>query len=475
MPDVRCLVADLNLATGAPHITNLLLAQRGAGDYFVDGSGPAAVRVVFDWSRRGLFPGLVSLNGVNDFHLNQALPKLLGSAAPQAPARIGLFLADLYQPAPDQYGLMFDFAPVPGYFGPRQGCAVFLTALQLNSDPTSFADFLAFTAIHELGHTFNLWHTDGPGFLQPHPQATHLDPKAFDPLQQAYLADATDPTLSRYVMPGQSAFGERPAGWPHGDGTPFAGADRIERGLTLTIGLSHTHFWSYEPVELDIRLALKAGRKRAVSVPNELDPGYSSFIIWITTPDGERFRFRPERRFCRHNGERVIHTGTPFQRDISIFKHAGGYTFRQPGRYTLQVSFQIRPDRTLWSNTMECEVLPAAPDSKPWAQLRSTLAMPAAGTLLRYKQGVLPRNVHDQVIQLATGRHTPPATAAALHYSLGVALARERDRPRAKRDRPQLERSGRKQLQAALTLNSLSRHRRRIAEQLLNELSQRRD
>src|SRR5216684_1557952 len=181
MADITCLIADLNLATGAPRIDKFELGGRSADEYILEASAAAGLRIQFDWSRRGLFPDKIALDGVNDVHLYAALGKLLGPIVPGAPPKIGLLLADQYQPAKDQYGIMFDLNASPGFYGPRQGCALFLTAIDLVTDATSFANFVAFTAIHEFGHALNLWHTaeGASGFMQAHPKPAHLDPSEF--------------------------------------------------------------------------------------------------------------------------------------------------------------------------------------------------------------------------------------------------------------------------------------------------------
>jgi hypothetical protein len=63
---------------------------------------------------------------------------------------------------------MFDWALIPqanllwtGFFTsvPREGCAIFLDAIRdIRPLIGSFEREVVFTAIHELGHVFNLWH-----------------------------------------------------------------------------------------------------------------------------------------------------------------------------------------------------------------------------------------------------------------------------------------------------------------------------
>jgi len=470
---VKCFVSEFNLGASPAPYGDLTLGGQPIGDFFHDASGVGELDLVVDWSQKNALPGLVSSGGVSDDQLSDGLQTLLAPDS-QNVANIGLLIADSYAPAPDQYGLMFDINGVNGAVGPRQGCALFLNSMQLDAPPNSFSDFVAYTAVHELGHAFNLWHLDDSSFfMQPHPVPAQFQLPAspsFDPIHASFLALANDPHDAEYVLPGQSAFGVRPAGWPAGGDLTFEGPAPKSPGVTLRIGVSHGSLWSFEPIELEVELALAAGRRKPVRVPDEIDPGYAAFGIWITRPDGERFRFRSERRFCRANGERLIIAAEPFRRDISICRHSGGYAFHVPGQHDIQASLRLRSGKTLWSNVVQCDVMRIEPASRDWAAGSTALQTRDAVRILRYKRGAISADSYRMLARFAASKYAAPATSAALHYSLGVAFLRRTDLPLPLREKSQVLRNGAKHLKLALSWQGLSRHRRRMADLLLSKL-----
>jgi hypothetical protein len=234
---------------------------------------------------------------------------------------------------------------------------------------------------------------------------------------------AADPQTADFVLPGprRSHFGTRPQGFPSGDQHPFAGPYEGRAGLAMKIGLSHKNFWPFEPVELDVELSLSRGQSKPVAVPDEIDPGYPSFQIWITRPDGERFRYRPQTRFCYPNGERLIARAQPFRRDISIFRQAGAYTFTIPGRYQVQAALRLRTGQFLLSNARPC--------LRSWVR---RLGRASALSCKRTKRegccatsGVRRRTMATRRWRnLPDDKTTPAATGAAFHYALGKAFVR---------------------------------------------------
>jgi hypothetical protein len=300
---VSCYVGDFRLGGNAPAVDDFLVHPNADSDVaqtarsvFLQASGAAALDVALDWSRRDSVAQIPHFNAVSVADLSGALDKLLTGAKHPA---VGLLLADYFEPDPDQYGAMFDLDTQDPIVGPRQGCAIFVAGIQAalesagrGNDPNALVEFIAYTAMHEIGHAFNLWHMEG-SYMRPFPHPEAPGPYGFLDKQQQYLALAANPNNTRFVLPGhgRTNYGERPDGWSGLDDTnPFAGPAGRSRSLVFRIGLSHQSFYSFEPVELDVRLSLPPGIKKSFEVPNEIDPGYDSFQIWITEPSGERRR-----------------------------------------------------------------------------------------------------------------------------------------------------------------------------------------
>ena len=405
------------------------------------------------------------------------LSRLLGHEGGSNPPAVGLLLADSYAPASSQYGLMFDIDG-GGSFGPRQGCAVFLAAIKQampdGAGEAAFNQFVAYTAIHELGHAFNLWHVAGTSsFMQPHPDPANPGSCSFDPSEAHYLGLAANPNAVDFVLPGpgRSHFGTRPHGFPSGDQDhPFEGPSKRKAGLAMKIALSHDRFWSFEPVELDVELNLLRGQSKAIGVLDEIDPGYPSFQIWITRPDGERFRYRPQSRFCYPNGKRLISRAQPFRRDISICRQTGGYTFATPGRYQVQAALRLPSRQFVISNAVECEVLPADPESTIWTRSSALLQTFEARRLLRYKRRPASHSGYAQMAQFADDKTTPAATGAAIHYALGKAFVRSAESELNRAQAEQMRDRGAGHLRRALDHRQFGRHRTESATALLEML-----
>lgn len=476
MATVTCYVADFDLGPTDPVINDLSLEGQPAGSYFKQASGSAELDLTLDWSRRGHFPGLIDSDGVYDDELKDGLGRLLRPSGTSSDSPIGLLLADRYGPAGGQYGIMFDIDGREGAFGPRQGCAVFVSAIKLaitdaGLDENAFRKLVAYTAVHEIGHAFNLWHVENSSFMKAHPNAGNPGPCNFDPTHAQYLALAADPATAQYVLPGRgrALFGIRPDGWPAGEEQPFETPQGGRANLAIKIALSHATFWPFEPVEVVVEVSLVKGKTRRASVPDEIDPGYSSFQIWLTRPDGERFRFRPQTRFCQGNGQRWITPNRPFRRDIAIFRQSGGYTFTAPGRYELQVALRLESGRFLWSNKTECEVLPADPSSEAWIRASTLLQSVEARNLLRYKRRVPAHHSYARIKEFAD-KEASGITAGAIHYALGKAftrtLARNPNGGRAK----EFVRRSEAHFRRALALGNLSKHRITSTNTCLREL-----
>jgi hypothetical protein len=476
MPSIICYVADLKVPHDSPLGETLEVSGRSVSDYFQQASllpdGTPALDLMLDYSRR-LTPqaGI----GVDDVQLQDALKQLLqpSSADHKAVPAIGLILTDVYMPMGNLYGFMFDIDSHEPSYGPRQGCTVFLNKIDAviknaNKGEEDFRNLVAYTAIHEIGHIFNLWHVDAPvSFMTQYPGLDFLQACSFVSHEMNYLRYAADPNNATYVLPGGSAFGDRGSIGDSGGGQPYLlPQDSV---VKFEIKLSHQEFWQFEPVELDVQLSVPDSKSGAVTVPDEIDPGYACFEIWITRPDQERHRYRPLKRFCGNPKSRKLLPDEPFRRDISIFRQSGGYTFAQAGKYQIQAALQLSPGKSVQSNTLECEVLRADPDSAVYTAMHDLFSSQEIVNLLRYKSRMPSRSSYARLAQFVD-THYATSSGAAVHYCLGRALLNSSAIEAEARRSHRLRQQGCLHLERAADHRLLSSHRLMIAHRLLNEL-----
>lgn len=475
MPTVICYVAEVNLYHSLPTLSDpLSIAGQSIADHFKQGSalntGGAAIDLRFDWSRKDIIPASPDY-GVCDGNLQDALARLLKPGAPNDAIPVGLILANFHKKVSSAYGYMFDLNFRTSEFGPRQGCALFLKQISnaAGADIQAFRDRVVFTAIHEIGHLFNLWHVGKPNsFMQPPPNRDLLGSCNFVPEHKEYLKCAANPVEAPFVLPGRSAadFGSRVPGRGYPIGGDSYSSASTYRNISIKIRLSHEKLLHFEPQELEIEISVSGSKAARMAIPEEVDPGYSRFEIWITRPDGERRRYLPLRRFCSNPKTIEITRQNPFRRDISLFRQAGGYTFPIVGRYQVQVLFRLSSEDIVLSNIAECEVLMAQVGTAGYAALQNSLSSTEAEMLFCYRGRLPDRNVFLKLKEFAEDNPALPS-AVAVHYSLGSVLLKAASATTDIEWSSALRSSGLDHLRRVQDHALLGVHRRNIVNKLL--------
>jgi len=463
---ITCLVAAIR-PFAQPATLPLRVFGIDPGQFFRAGSAtPAgtAVGLTFDYSRLTQIPQAPRADLLS---LHIALRLLtLNSTGPGPVSRIGLLLADRFVPRPTVLGMMFDIGFQSGVSDPtfnavpREGCAIFLDAiLALRGPGPAYDQEVAFTAVHEVGHVFNLWHVlSPPNLMAQSPLGAPFGAGAlfFLPPHAQFLSFAEQ---SNFVAPGGSDWGKRGTLGPAGD-NPFNVAVNPSSRVKLHIRASHQECWAFEPVELEIRVSAD----RSVTLPDIIDPGYDDFSIWIEKPDGSRRAYKPTALYCSNSGTLSIAPQRPFSRDISIWGESGGYTFRDAGVHKITCVLRLGR-RLVHSNTVELDVKQASRHSR-YALAKDLLTDPDAARLLFYKTGRHPlRKVEPLTEAMRAFRGTP--TAANIRYGLARALVTAAEHaprsPRRRRYQVTAERA----LKSALDSGCFGRARQRRAEEWL--------
>ena len=470
MIDVDCFVGRLRETLRDAGTT---MAQLGAEieQGFAVGSG-GNVQVRFTDSRLNVLN--LDPSRLTDTLSMQESLRLLISDQPTGPSRrVGLILADRWDPRDTVFGIMFDESFM-GEDGPREGCAVFLDRIHADRtgaghDQDAYGREVRFTAMHELGHVFNLYHQNNPiSYLarsgaRAYPEELHC----FNNDHKKYLGlDSQE--ARKYLEPTGSAFGDRAPGFPQGK-DPLHGANEPARGTGAELRISGPSrpFWYFEPIELEVTLRATGGRSS--TWPDELDPGYGSFTIWIEEPSGERRRYRPVKHFASNSARLRIQPRRPFKRDISMFAQSGGYTFRDVGVHRLWATFEASRSRRLRSNIIEVELRPQKPEEERFRELQAVLTRPRVAALLYYRSGVL-AGADERAIEHVLSSFPSTVASAGLRYALGRSLgARILRKPR----------SGQRKRAVAVDLLSrsadsaaLNEHRRAKATELVEQLKQ---
>lgn len=239
---------------------------------------------------------------------------------------------------------------------PRQGTALFFDGCRKSTpDPKDFQRDYIRTAVHELGHLFNLVHTFDPlkttarrtdsksfmNYPQEFPSGYAGYWKAFtwqfDPDELALLRHGA---LDRIVM----------------GGVLFAGslvqdmacrhdvAGRPVRGLRLTLGVSpdaHGVLFEFgEPVAVEAKLTNES--QSAVPVDDTLAPCHRRTEYLIESPAGRCFRHAPLVIRCGDPRPRTLQPAATDKAASSLYEvvqlsyDAHGFRMIEPGRYRLQ-------------------------------------------------------------------------------------------------------------------------------------------
>src|SRR5208282_2946288 len=173
----ECRIAELN--SGLAQFGQLPQLAEFIEQHFFAGSNGDIVITCYD--PKAVAKPLPAAQAVSALQLHTTLVDLTNnSTVPTGKpvSRIGVLLADSYAAFAPALGVMFDRGftteddpNAAGMFTavPRQGCAIFLGSIfKLRHTDAQYLEEVRFTAVHELGHVFNLQHdTDSINFMTP--------------------------------------------------------------------------------------------------------------------------------------------------------------------------------------------------------------------------------------------------------------------------------------------------------------------
>lgn len=424
-------------------------------------------------------------NGATALELQEALESITNNAAtPGPPSNIGVIFSDSFAPRPETFGLMFD--PGTGFDGlpdtdsiPREGCAVFLQAIQSRragtvsqesgtfSDPVEAETF--FTTIHEMGHVFNLWHsqlTDNYMWSSAKQDFAPQSDAGFSQTSREFLAQCS--TSPSFVRPGGGPFGTRGSLGP--TDVELENAPVGWKAVKIHIRLSDSEFFCFQPVELEIDVSIDKHQRKSIQFPDVIDPGYEAFDIFLQEPDGRRRTLRSARRYCPDGKVRVLANNNSFHRDVSVFGDADGFFFRQPGPHKMWVTCRFSRNRTLISNVLDFHVMERADAPRQFSAWAPVLSRPDVARLLYHRFAPI-RSPAVHLLEAAAPRFSRSngKLAKEIHYVLGRMFATHASRHRKSRRRRELHNVALKHFDKAIAGQQLSAHRRRIVERIFKD------
>lgn len=341
-------------------------------------------------------------------------------------------------------GIMFDD------IGPnhRQGTAIFYDSFISDAPsgdpaPQAWIDRERFwTAVHEMGHAFNLahsWqkHLGTPWIpLAPEPEARSFMnyPDNVNGGQQSFFADFefrfSDSELlfmrhapERFVQMGNADWFDH-----HGFQN---GAAELENGLILELGIDRQvpALEFLEPVVLSLTLTNISNRPRVVPSDVLKDTGHMTVILKRNGAPARQWA--PYAAYCCESTDIVLKPGESLTESLFVSAGLNGWDLAQPGQYLVQMALDLQ-GRPLVSNRLALRVAP--PKGYDEEYLAQDVCTEEAGRVMAFDGSMMLEsglNAWREVVAKL------PASRAAVHARICLALPKTRTYRLLKVDAPQ--------------------------------------
>lgn len=415
---VQAVLVEVDQMQGTPELQ--VIQTLGGGEVSLAGMFAAAdldMDVVQDES------DLPSSSSVSLADLHGLMTAYKSVDAPAGAWKLNVLVVTADEEDPGTLGIMFDYGANDDNDLPREACAVFATAHQ--GLPGGVAPEMLLTTAHELGHCFNLHHTDweGSSFFNnatimsysltdsvdwkisdrsiKHVKDHHeklVKPGAgglpFGWITPAHKAKHQSQPSESYTVISPGLLKEAARGRPIAkvDSTGGPGRAAATRGagspaLKLLIAAPKGEFELGEPVTVTVELRNDGDPAKVLPY---LDPYLGFLGVEIDPPGDQSFEpFHPAvlKRTARRDLVE-LKKGESIHSEVKIFFGAEGWTFKAPGPYSVRARYQARYDDKgpLVSNTLEIKFTSPATEAHT-ARARNLVQSREAGLYLLLEGG----------------------------------------------------------------------------------------
>lgn len=358
------------------------------------------------------------------------------------------FFAGLHERGTSLGGIMFDS------IGPthRQGTAIFLDSFIANppaSDrvPDAWRQRMAFwTAVHEMGHAFNLLHAWQKHLGQPWiPQPSGYDQLSF--MNYPYLYENgrfSDANTIRFFRDFEYRFTDdellflrhAPEPFVQMGGTPFGVNHAFEQAnispspelrLDLRVNRDVPVFDFLEPVVVELKLSNISDQPQML--PEDLLSMTDRMTVVVQRRGGQQKSFHPFAHYCYSSRNSVLAAGDALYESLFLAVGSEGWLIDEPGYYTIRVCLHM-PDEDVLSGPLEIRVVP--PMDRMEEYLAQDFFSDEVGRVFAFDGsevlGSANNTLHEVVDRL------PDDHRAAIHARVALAMPKSRPYKKLKLD-----------------------------------------
>ena len=374
----------------------------------------------------------------SDQEMHDAMQVYWSKFANKSQWALWTFFAAQHEQGHSLGGIMFDDIGA----NHRQGTAIFTNSFIVDApagdpNPAAWINRMVFwTAVHEMGHAFNLAHSWQKALTIPGVPWIPLanDPEARSFMNYPYFVSGgqtaffsnfqfrfSDQELlflrhapSRFVQMGNAAWFDH-----HG----FEQARVLPEPtfkLEARVNRAEARFDFMEPITLDLKLTNLTSQPQLID--DKILEEYEHMTVIIKKDGKEARSFHPYAHHCWQENKRVLHPGQATYQSLFISAGRNGWDIAEPGRYTVQLCLHL-DNEDIVSPPLQLRIAP--PRSYDEEYLAQDLFTDDVGRILSFDGSKV---LHSGLDTLNTLVERLPESRASLHAKVALASPLVRDR-----------------------------------------------